>query len=130
MISKLRLLRLAGLTADARLASWIMRLIDRNVVFLLHALDEFFDQLIELPVGHHLLDLLAEILVEHLAIEQRLLDRALQIVERVLVLRAFRTTWSPESRSAAGSPRARRADLPCSSRRRGQARIWSSECVS
>ncbi len=63
-----------------------MRLVDRDVVFLLHALDELLDQFVELAVGHHLLDLLAQILVEHFAVEQRVLDGAPEFLERLLAL--------------------------------------------
>ncbi len=47
---ELGLLRLAGLSADARLPRGIVRLIDGNVIFLLHALDELFDQFVELAI--------------------------------------------------------------------------------
>ena len=63
-----------------------MRLVDGDVIFLLHALDQLLDQFVELPVRLHLLDLLAQVLVEHLAVQQRLLDGALEIVERLLAL--------------------------------------------
>src|ERR1700686_1406528 len=39
------LLRVADLSAHARLLRGIMRLIDRNIVFLLHALDQLLNQL-------------------------------------------------------------------------------------
>src|SRR5947207_6511540 len=71
---KLGLLRLASLAANARLPRGIVRLVNRNVIFLLHALDEFLDKLIELPVRDHLFNLLAQVLVEHLPVHQRLLD--------------------------------------------------------
>src|SRR5580704_16534009 len=63
---ELGLLRFAGLAADARLARWVVRLVDGDVVLLLHALNELFDEFVELSVGLHLLDLLAQVLVEHL----------------------------------------------------------------
>ena len=68
------LLRFAGLPADARLLRGIVRLVDRDVVFLLHALDQLLDQFIELPSSCHLLELLAHLLVEQVAVHQRLLD--------------------------------------------------------
>src|SRR5580704_13133088 len=49
-------------------------------------LDEFLDQFVELPVRGHLLDLLAQVLVEHLAIHQRLLNGASKFVERLFAL--------------------------------------------
>jgi hypothetical protein len=64
-------------------------LVDRDVILLLHALDQLLDQFIQLSLGHHLLDLLAQILVEHLTIQQRLLDGALEVIEGVLSLRHF-----------------------------------------
>ena len=63
-----------------------MRLIDGDVIFLLHPLDQLFDQLIQLAVCGHLLDLLPQILVEHFAIHERLLDGPLQFVQRLFAL--------------------------------------------
>ena len=37
-------------------------------------------------IGHHLLDLLAQILVEHFAVEQCVLDGAPEFLERLLAL--------------------------------------------
>ena len=58
----------------------------RDVVFLLHALDQLLDQLIEVAFHLHLLQALAHFLVEQIAVEQRLLDRAPQVVQRLLAL--------------------------------------------
>jgi hypothetical protein len=60
-----------------------VRLIDVDVVFLLHALDDLLDQFFEL-LRAHVLDLLAHLLVEHVAVEQRLGDGLAQVVERLL----------------------------------------------
>ena len=57
-----------------------MRLINADVVFLLHALDEFFDQLIERAFHLHLLELLAQFVIQHFTFEQRTFDRSLEIV--------------------------------------------------
>src|SRR5271165_512008 len=83
------LLRFASLSANARLPRRVVRLVDGNVIFLLHALDELLDQFIELAFGEHLLNLLAQVLVEVLSIQQRLLDGALQFIERLLALGHF-----------------------------------------
>jgi hypothetical protein len=80
------LLTFSGLPASAGRSRRVRRLVDRNVVFLLHPLDELFDQFVELPVGGHLLDLFPQVLVEHLPVHQRLLDGALEFVERLLAL--------------------------------------------
>ena len=76
-------LRVADLPAGGRAARWIVRLIDVDVVFLLHALDELLDQVFHL-LGAHVLDLLAHLLVEHVAVEQRLGDGLAQVVQRLL----------------------------------------------
>ena len=60
-----------------------MRLVDADVVLLLHALDQLFDQFIEL-LHLHLLQPLAHLLVEQVAIEQSLLDGAAKIFESLL----------------------------------------------
>ena len=60
-----------------------MGLIDGNVVFLLHAFDELLDQFFHL-LGAHVRDLLARLLVEHVAVEQSFSDRLAQVVERLL----------------------------------------------
>jgi hypothetical protein len=52
---ELRLLRIADLSADARLLGGIVRLIDGDVVFLLHALDQLLDQFFEFALHLHLL---------------------------------------------------------------------------
>ena len=66
-----------------------VRLIDRNIVFLLHPLDELLYQFIELAVCHHLLDLLTEIFIKRLAIQQGILDGAPEVFECLLALRHF-----------------------------------------
>jgi hypothetical protein len=45
-----------------------IRTIDGDVIFLLHALDQLFDQLIELTVHRHLQHALAHLFVELLAV--------------------------------------------------------------
>src|SRR5271166_6720876 len=71
------LLRFSGLAPYARLPRRIGWLIDRDIVFLLHALDQFLDEFVELAVRHHLLNLFAQVFVEALAVKQRLFDRTL-----------------------------------------------------
>ncbi len=66
---------------------WI---VNADVIFLLHALDQLFDQFVERAVHLHLLQLLAHFLVEQIAVQQRLLDGAAQIVERLLAVAACR----------------------------------------
>ena len=61
-----------------------MGLIDRNVVFLLHALDQLFDEFLEFTIHLHLLEPVAHFFVKHLAIEQRLFEGAFQLVESLL----------------------------------------------
>ena len=66
-----------------------MRLIDGDIILLLHALDQLLDQLLKLALHLHLLHAIAHLFVKHLAIEQCLLQRALQFVKRLLALRQF-----------------------------------------
>ncbi len=77
-------LRIANLPAHARLLRRIVRLIDADVIFLLHALDQLIDKFIQRAFHLHLLQALAHFFVEQIAIEQSLLDGAAQIVERLL----------------------------------------------
>ena len=58
-----RLLRLPDLPTDAGLFRRIMPLVNADVILLLHALDQLFDQFIEL-LHLHLLQPLAHLLVE------------------------------------------------------------------
>src|SRR5208282_4623419 len=81
------LLRLAYLPPHARSLGRIMRLIDRNIVFLLHALDQLLDQLFKFSLHLHLLQTVAHFLIKHLAVKQRLFESAFQFVERLLALR-------------------------------------------
>src|SRR5215472_1411016 len=74
-----RLLRFSLLSANAGLPRRIVRFIHRDVILLLHALDELFDHLLELAVGDHLLNLLPQILIKHFAVEQRVLDGLSQV---------------------------------------------------
>src|ERR1035437_3584299 len=83
------LLCAADLSTDARLLGRIMWLIDRNVVFLLHALDQLLDQLFEFALHLHLLEPVAHFLVKHLAIEQRLLEGAFQLIEGLFAVRQW-----------------------------------------
>ena len=75
-----------SLAADAGRPRRIRRLVDGNVVFLLHALDQLFDELVEFAIHRHLLQAFAHFLVELIAFHQRLLDGAAQVVERLLAL--------------------------------------------
>jgi len=77
----------AELAADARRAGRIWRLIDGDVIFLLHALDQLFDKFVELTVHGHLLQTLAHFVIEGIAIHEGLLDGALEIVECLLAFR-------------------------------------------
>ncbi len=98
-------LRVADLATRGRGSRGIVRLIDGDVVFLLHALDELLDQLLEL-LAAHVLNLLAHLLVEHVAVEQRLGDRLAQVVQRLLgvvQVVVIRCT-AAGSRSATGNP--------------------------
>ena len=83
------LLRFSGLSADAGLARGVVRLVDGDVVFLLHALDQFFDQLVELAVGGHFLEALAHVVVELIAFHERLFDGAAEVIEGLLALGHF-----------------------------------------
>src|SRR5271157_2429256 len=76
-------LRFANLPAGAGAARGIVRLVNADVVFPLHALDELLDQLLHL-LGAHIFDLLAHLVVEHFAVQQRLGDGLAQVVERLL----------------------------------------------
>jgi hypothetical protein len=55
----------AGLDAKDR-GGWSMG----DVIFLLHALDQFFDQFVELAISRHLLASVRAFFVEHLAVHQ------------------------------------------------------------
>ncbi len=61
-------LRLSNLPARGGAARWIVRLVNADVIVLLHALDELLDQLLHL-LGAHVLDVLAHLLIEHVAVE-------------------------------------------------------------
>jgi hypothetical protein len=76
-------LRVADLTAGCGSARGIVRLIDVDVVFLLHALDELLDELLQL-LAAHVLDLLAHLLVEHVAVQQGVGDRLAQVFQSLL----------------------------------------------
>ncbi len=76
-------LRVADLAAGGRTARRIVRLIDVDVVFLLHALDELLDQIFHL-LRAHVLDLLAHLLIEHVAVEQRFGDGLAKVFQRLL----------------------------------------------
>ena len=74
------LLCLADLASDAGSLGRIVRLVNADVIFLLHALDEFVDQIVERTFGLHLLKLLAQLVIQHLTFEQGAFDGALEIV--------------------------------------------------
>ena len=63
--------------------------IDGDVVFLLHALDQFFDEFVELAFGRHLLQAFAHVIVELIAFHQGLLDGAAKVVEGLFALGHF-----------------------------------------
>src|SRR6266498_620422 len=74
------LLRFADLAANARTFCRIMRLVNAEVIFLLHALDELLDQFFERSFALHLLQLLAKFIRKQITSEQRLLHRAAQVI--------------------------------------------------
>ena len=117
-------LGLADLAAYRGTARRVVWLIDADVVFLLHAIDELFDKLLEL-LGTHRLDLLPQLLVQHVAVHQRFSDSVAQIVERLLVQRPDRSSpcTAAEIRFAADGRRERQAGPPCSSPLRDRERI-------
>ena len=61
-----------------------MRLIDGDVVVLLHAVHELLNQLVKL-LGGHRLDLLPHTLVEQVAVQQRFGNGVAQVIERLLL---------------------------------------------
>ena len=63
-----------------------MRLVDADVIFLLHALNELLDEFIERAFHLHLLELLTHLFIQQIAVQQCLLDRATQIVQRLLAI--------------------------------------------
>ena len=81
------LLRLAHLPARARLLRRIVRLVDTDVVLLLHALDQLLDQFIQRAVHLHLLQAFAHFFIQQIATAQRLFDGLPQIVESLLAVR-------------------------------------------
>ena len=82
-------MRLTYLPANTRLLARIVGLINGNVIFLLHALDQLFDELFEVALHLHLLQAIAHFFVKHFTVEQRLFERALQLVQSLLTLRQF-----------------------------------------
>ncbi len=64
-----------------------MRLIETDVVFLLQAFDELLDKVIESSIHLRLTQTFLHFFVQHISIEQGLLDGAAQVVERLLRLR-------------------------------------------
>ena len=79
------LLGLAYLPADVGLSRLVVGLIDGDVILLLHAVDQFFEQLLEGTFRLHLFQSLFGLLVEELAVHQCLRDRLLQPLHRLLV---------------------------------------------
>src|SRR5262249_46054607 len=77
-------LAFAGLTANPRFARRIEGLIDRDVILLLHAVDELFDQFVELAFVAQLLDLLLHVLIQKVSGFERLLDGLAQLIECLL----------------------------------------------
>ena len=69
----------------------IVGLIDGDVIFLLHALDEIFDQLVELAFHLHLAEALAQFFIEQIAVHERLLDGLTQLFQCVLALHLVET---------------------------------------
>ena len=64
-----------------------MRLIDTDVIFLLHTLDQLFDEFVETSIHLHLLQALPHFFVQQIAVEQSLLNRLAEIVERLFARR-------------------------------------------
>ena len=83
---ELRLLAVAGLASGGGRFRGVGRIVDRDVVFLLHAFDEFLDQLLELAFHLHLLQPLAHLFVEQIAVEKGLLDRPPEGIEILVTL--------------------------------------------
>ena len=83
---KFGLLCLAGLPANARLLRRIVRLVDADVIFLLHALDQLLDQFVQRAIHLHLAKPLAHFLVQKISLQQCLFDGAAQIVQRLLAV--------------------------------------------
>ena len=83
------LLGVSELSADAGLPGGIVRLINGDVVFLLHSLDELLNEFVQLTFGLHLLQLLAHLLVEQFAFQQCLLEHAAQFLQGLLALLQF-----------------------------------------
>ena len=106
---ELGLLRLAGLPANARLPRRVVRVVDRDVVFLLpFVLDEFLEQLVEsAPSADFICSICSRRFSSNISPFIRACSIAASSSSSVLLaLGEVRTTWIPESRSAAGSPRA------------------------
>jgi hypothetical protein len=62
-----------------------VRLVNADVILLLHALHQLLDQLIQRSFSLHLLQLFAQLLVQQVAFEQRAFNSSLKFVERLLV---------------------------------------------
>ena len=63
-----------------------MGLVDADVILLLHALNQLLDEFIQRAFHLHLLELLTHLFIQQIAVEQRLLNRAAQIVECLLAI--------------------------------------------
>ena len=83
---KFGLLSLAGLSANARLPRRIVRFIDADVIFLLHAFDQLLDQFVERAIHLHLAKPFLHFFVQQISIQQCLFDGAAQIVKRLLAI--------------------------------------------
>src|SRR5690349_3830016 len=64
------LLGLTDLAAHAGAFGWIMRLVNADVILLLHALDQLLDQVFQRTVHLHLLKLLARLFVKQLTVHE------------------------------------------------------------
>jgi hypothetical protein len=72
--------------ADAGISRVGTRAAEGDEVLLVHALDELVDEIVELALGHHLVELPAQILVKKLAILKSAAESLTQIVEIVVEL--------------------------------------------
>src|SRR6476620_8847224 len=79
------LLCIANLASDAGLTRWIVRLVDTDIVLLLHAVDQLVDDVVKRSIHLHLPQLLARLLVQHVTLEERTFNGTFQIVERLIV---------------------------------------------
>src|SRR5262245_58187053 len=78
-------LGISGLSGGVGLQRGVRRLIDGDEIFLLHAVDQALDQLVQLTLHLQLLDALAQVVTHEIARLQRLLDGLAQRLEIVFI---------------------------------------------